>query len=68
MVKIVINVVRKSGMSHGEFDHYWRTQHAAVIKSVPEFTRHVHRNLQCHLAVQDTPFLAAGDYDGVAQL
>ena len=68
MVKIIINVVRKAGMSDDEFDRSWRTQHAAVIKSVPEFTRHVRRYVQCHLAVQDTPFLAAGDYDGVAEL
>ena len=55
-------------MSDDEFDRSWRTQHAAVIKSAPEFTRHVRRYVQCHLAVQDTPFLAAGDYDGVAEL
>lgn len=68
MVKIIICVMRKPGLSHEEFDLYWRSHHAAVIKSVPEFTRHVRRYVQCHLAAQDTPFLAASGYDGVAEL
>ena len=55
-------------MRHEQFDRYWRNQHTAVIKSVPEFTRHVRRYVQCHLAAQDTPFLAVGSYDGVAEL
>ncbi len=68
MVKIIVCAVRKPGMSHEQFDRYWRNQHAAVIKSVPEFTRHVRRYVQCHLAAEDTPFLATGSYDGVAEL
>ena len=68
MVKMIVCAVRKPGMEHTEFDRYWRHQHAAVIKSVPEFTRHVRRYVQCHLAAQDTPFLKAGGYDGVAEL
>ena len=36
MVKIIVCAVRKPGMGHEEFDRYWRNQHAAVIKSVPE--------------------------------
>ena len=68
MVKMIVCVVRRPGMEQGEFDRYWRHQHAAVIKSVPEFTRHVRRYVQCHLAAQDTPFLQAGSYDGVAEL
>ena len=68
MVKIIVCVVRKPGMGHEEFDRHWRNQHAAVIKSVPEFTRHVRRYVQCHLTASDTPFLAAGPYDGVAEL
>ena len=68
MVKLIVCAVRKAGMSHAEFDQYWRNQHAAVIKSVPEFTRHVRRYVQCHLASSDTPFLEGGAYDGVAEL
>lgn len=68
MVKIIVCAVRKPGWTHEQFDNYWRTNHAAVIKSVPEFTRHVRRYVQCHLTASDTPFLAAGAFDGVAEL
>ena len=68
MIKIVICAVRKAGMPFAEFDHYWRHHHATVIKSVPEFSRHVRRYVQCHLSGEDTPFAARGAYDGVAEL
>ena len=68
MVKIIVCAVRKSDWSHAQFDTYWREQHAAVIKSVPEFTRHVRRYMQNHRAAEDTPFLGVGAYDGVAEL
>lgn len=65
VVKIITCVVRKPGMTHDEFDLYWRSQHGAVIQSVPEFTRHVRRYVQCHRAAQDTPLLAtSGDVGG----
>ena len=68
MVKIIVCAVRKPGLSHAQFDSYWREQHAAVIKSVPEFTRHVRRYVQNHRAAEDTPFLGVGAYDGFAEL
>jgi uncharacterized protein (TIGR02118 family) len=68
MVKIIICAVRKAGMSFQEFDTYWRDQHATVIKSVPEFNRHVRRYVQCHLISTDVPFATTGAYDGVAEL
>ena len=68
MVKIIVCAVRKPGTTHEQFDSYWRKQHAAVIKSVPEFTRHVRRYVQCHVVGDDTPFLEGGGYDGIAEL
>ena len=68
MVKIIICVIRKPGISFAEFDRYWRERHAEVVKSVPEFTRHVRRYVQCHLSAEDTPFAVSGGYDGVAEL
>ena len=68
MIKIIVCAVRKPDWSHAQFDTYWREQHASVIKSVPEFTRHVRRYMQNHRAAEDTPFLGVGAYDGVAEL
>ena len=68
MVKIIICAVRKAGLTFAEFDSYWRDRHATVVKSVPEFTRHVRRYVQCHLAAKDVPIAASGAYDGIAEL
>jgi uncharacterized protein (TIGR02118 family) len=68
MVKLIVCAVRKAGLSHEEFATYWRERHAPLVRSVPEFTRHVRRYVQCHIATATVPLAAAGDYDGVAEL
>ena len=68
MVKYIICVARKAGMTHEEFSTYWRNHHGSVVKSVPEFTRHVRKYVQCHLVGKVVPLGAAGAYDGVAEL
>jgi EthD domain len=66
MVKLIICAARKPGMSHEEFSTYWREKHGPLVRSVTEFSRHVRRYLQCHLAKTAVPFGIPGDYDGVA--
>jgi uncharacterized protein (TIGR02118 family) len=68
MVKYIICATRKAGMTHEEFAAYWRNHHGPVVKSVPEFTRHVRKYVQCHLVADAVPLGAAGNYDGVAEL
>ena len=68
MVKYIICAARKAGMTHEEFSAYWRNHHGSVVKSVPEFTRHVRKYVQCHLVGNIVPLGAAGAYDGVAEL
>jgi uncharacterized protein (TIGR02118 family) len=68
MVKYIICAKRKAGMSHEEFAAYWRNHHGAVVKSVPEFIRHVRKYVQCHLVSGAAPLGAQADYDGVAEL
>src|SRR5882724_9348098 len=68
MVKYIICAARKAGMTHEEFSAYWRNYHGSVVKSVPEFTRHVTKYVQCHLVGKTVPLGAAGVYDGVAEL
>ncbi len=68
MIKLMINVVRKPEMTHQEFSIYWREQHGPLVKSVPEFTRHIRKYVQCHPVLGRNP-LGAGDiFDGVAEL
>jgi uncharacterized protein (TIGR02118 family) len=55
-------------MSREEFSAYWRNQHGPLVKSVPEFMRHVRKYVQCHLAAGVPPLGVEGAYDGVAEL
>ncbi len=68
MIKLIICVTRKSGMSFQDFDRYWREQHGPLVKSVTEFSRHVRKYVQCHQAETSVPFGIAAPYDGVAEL
>ncbi|MBI3245145.1 MAG: EthD domain-containing protein [Deltaproteobacteria bacterium] len=68
MVKFIICAKRKEGMTHEEFSAYWRNHHGPLVRSVPEFIRHVKKYVQCHLVKGALPLGAAGDYDGVAEL
>ena len=68
MIKYIICATRRAGMTHEEFSTYWRNQHGPLVRSVPEFMRHVRKYVQCHLVGNAVPLGAAGDYDGVAEL
>ena len=68
MVKLTICAVRKPGMSFEDFDRYWREEHAPLIKSVTEFSRHVRRYVQCHAVPSGTAFGSGGSWDGIAEL
>jgi uncharacterized protein (TIGR02118 family) len=68
MVKLIICVTRKAGLTWEEYDAYWKNHHGNVVKSVPEFMRHVRKYTQCHLVKGAMPLGAAGNYDGVAEL
>jgi uncharacterized protein (TIGR02118 family) len=68
MVKLIVCAKRKLGTSHEEFARYWRENHGPLVKSVPEFIRHVRRYVQCHIVSNSAPLGASSDYDGVAEL
>ncbi len=68
MIKYIICATRKAGLTHEEFSAYWRNQHDPLVRSVPEFMRHVRKYVQCHLVGKAVPLGAAGDYDGIAEL
>lgn len=76
-VKLSVVIKRRAGMTFAEFDRYWDTKHAEIVTSVPEFTRHVRRYVQAHVATDysgdaDQSKLATqwgvADFDGIAEL
>jgi len=68
MVKFIICATRKAGLTRAEFSTYWRNQHGPLVKSVPEFMRHVRKYVQCHIVAGKSPFGGETAYDGVAEL
>lgn len=71
MVKFVVCVRRKAGMSAEEFHRYWRETHGPLVRSVPEFLRHVRRYVQSHTVADAASIFPAGggdSFDGYAEL
>lgn len=71
MITLMVMAKRKPGMSRAEYSRYWRNNHGPLVKSVPEFMRHVKSYTQYH--IPDAPAgaqIVGGDseYDGFALL
>jgi uncharacterized protein (TIGR02118 family) len=72
MITMLVLVRRKAGTSPEEFYRYWRYEHAALTKTVPDFWSHVRKYVQYHplesagelSAFQGEPF----GYDGIGQM
>lgn len=67
MIKLIVVVKRNAAMSPEQFHRYWRTEHAAKVRSIPASSRYVRRYVQAHTL--DSEY-AAGEpaYDGTAEL
>lgn len=70
MIKLVVLVKRKQGMSFEEFDRYWNENHGKVVLSVPEFVRHLRRYVQSHVKTDAQSVFPSGTcpFDGYAEL
>ena len=74
MIKLVFTLRRKDGMSRGEFQRYWREEHAPLVRRLAETLR-IRRYVQTHARDTDLDEALAGSrgsearaYDGVAEL
>jgi len=68
MIKLIVCAVRRHDFTFEQFDTYWRERHGPLVRSVPEFTRHVRRYVQCHLTTAKVPLMQAEGCDGIAEL
>lgn len=72
MITMIVFVTRKVGLSPEAFSDYWLNHHAPLVRSVPEFMRHVRKYVQHHPAALETgensPFGDTQDYDGVGEI
>jgi uncharacterized protein (TIGR02118 family) len=74
MIKLVFAIRRREGMTREEFQHYWREEHAPLVKRHAEVLR-IRRYVQTHARDTDLDAALAGSrgsepryYDGVAEL
>jgi uncharacterized protein (TIGR02118 family) len=71
MIAMIACAKRKADMSLAEFNRYWIDKHAPLVRSVPEFMRHVRKYVQFHCdphRPQGAPFGGSVDFDGVGEL
>lgn len=59
---------RAEGLTASDFSEYWLNSHAPLVRSVPEFMRHVQRYVQFHRLVPAAKSAERFDIDGVGLL
>jgi uncharacterized protein (TIGR02118 family) len=67
VIKLIVAIRRNPRMSPAEFHEYWRTTHAAKVRSIPACAKYIRRYVQAHTT--DAEY-ASGEpsYDGTAEL
>jgi uncharacterized protein (TIGR02118 family) len=67
MVKLIVAIRRKQGMSPQDFHYQWGTRHAALVRSCPASRRYIRKYVQCHTLEEE---YSAGEpaFDGTAEL
>jgi uncharacterized protein (TIGR02118 family) len=67
LIKLIVAIKRHADMSPEQFHHYWRTEHAQKVRSIPACARYVRRYVQAHTLAEE---YASGEpsYDGTAEL
>ncbi|KAL3682391.1 hypothetical protein R1sor_000413 [Riccia sorocarpa] len=75
LVKMVILVKRKQGMSLEDFDKYWTEEHSSLVNGLPLFKEKIVKYNQVHLDVPrmqqsgvENGIPVCNDYDGIVEL
>ena len=72
MITVLVAAKRRQGMSLEDFTQYWMNVHAPLVKSVPEFMRHLKRYviypLNSSAYKSELVLGRPPDYDGIGEL
>ncbi len=68
MVKFSIFLAKRSDMSHEDFVHHHKNNHAHLFTSLPEVQQYVRKYIQCHTLPVSLPGLPQLTYDGITEL
>lgn len=67
MVKVIVAIVRREGISVQAFHEHWRGPHARLVIACPASRRYIRRYIQCH-TISGQGEMEAPAFDGVAEL
>jgi len=67
MVKVIVGIKRKVGMSPEDFHEHWRTTHADLVRENQASKKYIRKYVQCHTLPGE---YAQGEvaFDGTAEL
>lgn len=67
MIKLIVGVKRKAGMSPEAFREHWCTIHSELVRTNPASKKYIRKYVQCHTLPEE---YANGDppFDGTAEL
>ena len=65
MIKLIITLKRREGMTHDEFEHYQRNVHMPLLTSIPEAQRYLRRFVVSYPTPARTE--AGASYDSVVE-
>jgi len=67
MIKLIVGIKRKAGMTPEAFHEHWRTTHAELVRTNPASKKYIRKYVQCHTLAAE---YAQGEvsFDGTAEL
>ena len=68
MVKFSIFLAKRADMSHEDFVHYHKNNHAPLFTSLPQVKQYVRKYTQSHTLPISLPGLPMLPYDGITEL
>ncbi|KAL3701776.1 hypothetical protein R1sor_019798 [Riccia sorocarpa] len=74
LVKAVVMVKRKKGISFEDFDKYWAGEHSSLVCNIPLFREKILKYNQLHLDLPRMQFAAengvpvCNDFDGIGEV
>lgn len=67
MIKLIVAIRRRSGMSPEDFQYHWRNQHATLVRDCPATGKYVRKYVQCR-TILDEYAQSQVAFDGTAEL
>jgi uncharacterized protein (TIGR02118 family) len=67
MIKLIVAVRKRPGMSVADFQDHWRNRHAELVRNSPATERYIRKYVQCH-TMPDQYEQGEVAFDGTAEL